>query len=33
MESLQEFMAENKQSDILAIAQYIEGHIALNWQT
>jgi hypothetical protein len=33
MASLQEFMAENKQSDILAIAQYIEAHIALNWQT
>jgi Family of unknown function (DUF6022) len=33
MASLQEFMAENKQSDILAIAQYIEAHIALNWQS
>jgi Family of unknown function (DUF6022) len=33
MASLQEFMVENKQSDILAIAQYIEAHIALNWQS
>jgi Family of unknown function (DUF6022) len=33
MASLQEFMAENQKSDILAIAQYIEAHIALNWQT
>ncbi len=42
MESLQEFLAENKNSDIFAIAkrccvaqiaQYIDNHIALNWQT
>lgn len=33
MATLQEFMAANQQSDILAIAQYIEAHIALNWQT
>jgi hypothetical protein len=42
MESLQEFLSENKDSDIFAIAkrccvvqlaQYIESHIALNWQT
>lgn len=33
MASLQEFMAANQQSDILAIAQYIEAHIALNWQS
>ncbi|GET35814.1 DUF6022 family protein [Microseira wollei] len=33
MASLQEFLAANQQRDILAIAQYIEAHIALNWQT
>lgn len=33
MESLQEFLSENKDSDIFALAQYIESHIALNWQT
>ncbi|HEY9634541.1 MAG TPA: hypothetical protein V6D14_14105 [Coleofasciculaceae cyanobacterium] len=32
MESLQEFLSENKDSDIFALAQYIESHIALNWQ-
>ncbi|HAX78874.1 MAG TPA: hypothetical protein DCY88_24360 [Cyanobacteria bacterium UBA11372] len=33
MASLQEFMVENQKRDIFAIAQYIESHIALNWQT
>lgn len=33
MESLQEFLVENQKTDIFAIAQYIESHIALNWQT
>ena len=33
MASLQEFMVENQKRDIFAIAQYIEAHIALNWQT
>ncbi|MFH7029502.1 MAG: DUF6022 family protein [Heteroscytonema crispum UTEX LB 1556] len=33
MESLQEFFVENKNSDIFTIGQYIEGHIAANWQT
>jgi Family of unknown function (DUF6022) len=33
MESLQEVLAENHKSDILAIAQYIESHIALNWDS
>lgn len=32
MQSLQEFLAANNQSDILMIAQYIESHIAENWQ-
>ena len=33
MASLQEFLVANQQRDILAIARYIEAHIALNWQT
>jgi Family of unknown function (DUF6022) len=32
MQSLQEFFAENNNSDIFAIAEYIENHIAQNWQ-
>ena len=32
MESLQEFLSQNKKSDIFTLAQYIEGHIAQNWQ-
>jgi hypothetical protein len=32
MQPLQDFLAQNKKSDIFAIAQYIEGHIAENWQ-
>ena len=33
MELLKEFLSENKNSDIFAIAQYIDTHIAANWQT
>lgn len=32
MERLQKSLVENKQSDIFAIAQHIENHIAANWQ-
>jgi hypothetical protein len=33
MESLQEFLAQNNQNDIFTLAQYIEKHIALSWET
>ena len=33
MELLKEFLSENKNSNIFAIAQYIDTHIAANWQT
>ncbi len=33
MDSLQSVLSGNKERDIHAIAQYIEAHIALNWQT
>ncbi|HAZ43486.1 MAG TPA: hypothetical protein DDW76_24990 [Cyanobacteria bacterium UBA11369] len=33
MDSLQIVLSGNKEKDIHAIAQYIEAHIALNWQT
>jgi Family of unknown function (DUF6022) len=33
MESLQEFFTKNENSNIFILAQYIEGHIAANWQT
>jgi hypothetical protein len=32
MESLREFLVDNKETDIDAIARYLENHIALNWQ-
>ncbi|GAB1544432.1 hypothetical protein NUACC21_71080 [Scytonema sp. NUACC21] len=32
MESLQEFLGENNKNDIFTLAQYIESHIALNWE-
>jgi Family of unknown function (DUF6022) len=32
MQSLLEFLAENKNDDIFAISQYIESHIEENWQ-
>lgn len=33
MDSLQSVLSGSKERDIYAIAQYIEGHIAENWQT
>ncbi|MBF2016647.1 MAG: hypothetical protein IGS23_15890 [Rivularia sp. T60_A2020_040] len=33
MKLLQEFLTENKNSDIFTISQCIENHIAANWQT
>lgn len=33
MKSFQGFLEENKENGIFAVAKYIEGHIAENWQT